>query len=896
MHVSVIGSGYVGATLTGCLAALGHEVTAIDIDESVVASIEAGEPPMAEPGLDSLYAENADRISATTDYAAVRDTGCSFITVQTPAREDGSIDPSVVLAAAESLGEALAQKETFHTVAVKSTVIPGMVEEEVVPRIEQAAGPEGETFATAVNPEFQAQGSAVDDFMHPDKVVLGTDDDRALDALRAVYAPLPDEPPVVETGRREAAMMKYANNVFLAAKVSLINELGNICKEYGVDSYEVAEAMGLDDRIGAQFLRSGVGWGGSCLTGDQRLLIRTADKTELITFEQFHERFVDGETVRDVTVLSHDGDGFEFKPVTGATKRQYTGPLHTIETSMSKSVTVTHDHPMLVASDGGTAVVEAQNLTEGDRLPTLDSMPANPVGQFDLIEFVADAARFDNERVYLKPNFELETVKDELRDVLEAYNRNHSYDRVHEFIRNNYIPLDVFLEFESSLPLTRAAVSLYTTRGGGQTYVPGIIDADESFWRFIGYYLSEGHIHDDSSGHGSTPRRRLFISFHPSDEPELVADVETYFEDIGIRYRTDTQETSTQIEVSSRVFAAFIESLGCGTGSYSAAVPDIAHDETATHKRALLAGLFRGDGHINYTNHSNAVVYDYGSVSEELIQGMQFLLHSLGIVPSYKQSESEKSTQPAHFLRVSSKAQIAALTELFQPEEQAKIENRLEQYEREIAPIGYTDGGTLSVNVNEISTQQTETEVYSIEVADNSTFVTTDGLVVHNCFPKDTDALRAAARDRDYEPELLDAVVGVNETQPRRLLELLDRHVDVAGERVAVLGLAFKPDTDDIRGSRAKPVIAGLQERGAEVAAYDPSDASETMARAYPDVEYTDSASGALDGAVGALVVTDWPAFGALDGEFDAMARQVVVDGRRIIEARKGMTYEGLTW
>jgi len=118
----------------------------------------------------------------------------------------------------------------------------------------------------------------------------------------------------------------------------------------------------------------------------------------------------------------------------------------------------------------------------------------------------------------------------------------------------------------------------------------------------------------------------------------------------------------------------------------------------------------------------------------------------------------------------------------------------------------------------------------------------------------------------------------------------------MAGERVAVLGLAFKPDTDDIRGSRAKPVIAGLQERGASVAAYDPSNASETMAAAYPDVSYTDSASAALGGAIGALVVTDWPVFGELDGEFDAMARQVVVDGRRIVEPREGLTYEGLTW
>jgi UDPglucose 6-dehydrogenase len=164
-----------------------------------------------------------------------------------------------------------------------------------------------------------------------------------------------------------------------------------------------------------------------------------------------------------------------------------------------------------------------------------------------------------------------------------------------------------------------------------------------------------------------------------------------------------------------------------------------------------------------------------------------------------------------------------------------------------------------------------------------------------SCFPKDTAAIIAAAREAGYEPELLEAVVGVNEKQPRRMLGLLDRHVDVADRRVAVLGLAFKPGTDDIRGSRAKPVIEGLQERGTEVVAYDPL-ANDAMATEYPTVEYVDDAATALAGAHGALVVTDWDEFAALDEEFDAMADPVVVDGRRIVTRREGLTYEGLTW
>ncbi|PHQ39156.1 UDP-glucose 6-dehydrogenase, partial [Halorubrum persicum] len=144
-------------------------------------------------------------------------------------------------------------------------------------------------------------------------------------------------------------------------------------------------------------------------------------------------------------------------------------------------------------------------------------------------------------------------------------------------------------------------------------------------------------------------------------------------------------------------------------------------------------------------------------------------------------------------------------------------------------------------------------------------------------------------------PALLDAAVAVNDGQPERMLELLDSHVDVAGDRVAVLGLAFKPGTDDIRNSRAIPIIEGLRERGAEVVGYDPV-ATENMRERFPDVAYADAAPDALDGASAALVVTDWDEFAALDDAFDAMAEPVVIDGRRVIERREGLTYEGLTW
>ncbi|PSP77018.1 UDP-glucose 6-dehydrogenase [Halobacteriales archaeon QS_1_68_20] len=280
MKVSIVGSGYVGTTVAACLADLGHEVVNVDVDEDVVVAINDGSAPIHEPGLDERIADHAgSRLRATTDYGAVRETDVTFLALPTPSNEDGSIDTAAVEAGARSLGEALAEKESDHLVVVKSTVIPGTTEEVVAPTVSEASGEAvGEGFDVATNPEFLRMGSAVADFLDPDKIVFGTDDGRGLDRLRAVFDPLLEQADatVFETGIREAETIKYANNAFLASKVSLINEIGNVCKEYGVDTYEVAAALGLDHRISERFLRSGLGWGGSCFPKDVDALIAAA--------------------------------------------------------------------------------------------------------------------------------------------------------------------------------------------------------------------------------------------------------------------------------------------------------------------------------------------------------------------------------------------------------------------------------------------------------------------------------------------------------------------------------------------------------------------------------------------------------------------------------------------
>ena len=277
MKISVIGSGYVGSVTAACFAEVGHEVVCVDIDKKKMEQINAGIPPIYEEGLGELLRKYAGkRLIATNDYeSAIRETDVSFICVGTPSAEDGSIDLSIVRAATASIGAALAKKERYHVVVVKSTVVPETTEKFVLPVLEETSGKiAGKDFGVAMNPEFLREGKAVYDFMHPDKIVIGAIDQKSGDLVSELYRTF--ECKVTRSNPSTAEMIKYVNNSLLATKISFANEIGNICKKLGIDTYEVMEAVGKDSRISPRFLNSGAGFGGSCFPKDVKALIGKA--------------------------------------------------------------------------------------------------------------------------------------------------------------------------------------------------------------------------------------------------------------------------------------------------------------------------------------------------------------------------------------------------------------------------------------------------------------------------------------------------------------------------------------------------------------------------------------------------------------------------------------------
>jgi UDPglucose 6-dehydrogenase len=273
----MIGTGYVGLVSGACFADFGHDVTCIDKDEAKISGLLEGRMPIWEPGLDALVKSNVERgrLKFTTDLKeGVKGADAVFIAVGTPARRgDGHADLSYVFAAVRELAHAL---EGPTIVITKSTVPVGTGDE--ISKILADEGAPGGT-SVASNPEFLREGAAIADFKHPDRIVVGADDDHAREVLREIYRPLfLNKAPILFTGRRTAELTKYAANAFLAVKITFINEIADLCEVVGADVQEVARGIGLDNRIGPKFLHPGPGYGGSCFPKDTLALLKTAEK------------------------------------------------------------------------------------------------------------------------------------------------------------------------------------------------------------------------------------------------------------------------------------------------------------------------------------------------------------------------------------------------------------------------------------------------------------------------------------------------------------------------------------------------------------------------------------------------------------------------------------------
>jgi UDPglucose 6-dehydrogenase len=577
--------------------------------------------------------------------------------------------------------------------------------------------------------------------------------------------------------------------------------------------------------------------------------------------------------------------------VEAITRRPFNGELIELRTKMGRRLRCTPDHPFV--TPGGAKL--ASDLTEGDWLPVaqnsssrssepleLSMFDAMPHAGLEDQDVIVRLAATEVERVVALPVAE--------RAVGFAHPRGTG-ERTHDVRRSGAMRLDEARRLGASLH----GASLGTARNG--TYVPRSITADHDFWRIVGLYIAEGHISADGR------RRRLQWSFHPTKEMDLVKEVAGFWARYGVKATIDHRLTTTSVTVSSRLLAGFFEgTLGVGRNSYDKRIPDLIWGRPEEEKRALLAGLWRGDGWAGLVNGGPSVILDYGTASLRLADGLLRLLGDLRIVARLKVGRTAKSTCDNYWIQIAGANQVEQLFDLVRPADRHRLQASIASQAKRIAPTGYRRGGDNGawVRVRSCERRPFTGPVYSLEVPGTHTFVTTGGLVTHNCFPKDVTALKQLAGNTGYHFQLLTAVIEVNELQKRRAIGKLQKHLgSLVGKEIALLGVAFKPNTDDIREATSLVLAGRLQSEGAHVRVYDPI-ASEKARDLLSGATVAGSAVQALDGADAAVLVTEWPEFRELDwaAARESMRQPLVVDGRNFLDGdlleKAGFTYEGV--
>jgi UDPglucose 6-dehydrogenase len=915
--ICVIGTGYVGLVTGTCFADLGNQVTCVDIIPEKIEGLKQGILPIYEPGLEELVERNvhAGRLHFTTSYKEGLDN-CDFIfiAVNTPTGSShGRADMHYVESAARGIGQ-----ELDHDAIIinKSTVPVGsgdVVKRIILKNLERR----DVSLAVVSNPEFLREGSAVQDFLNPDRVVLGSSDTEAANKVATLYLPL--RAPMVITDLYTAEMIKYASNAFLATKISFINEIAQICERLGADAKEVAAGMGYDKRIGRAFLDAGLGYGGSCFEADQTVFTLNSPNVAAERFDTLFEESIRAPLIGppflgDVVELAQPSDqrvlAFDLEAgrpmladIKAITRRPYKGTMVKINTSMGRTLRVTADHPVILHKDRQFTILPAAAVVPGDQLMALCELPAiEQATNLNLIDLLRDT---DLEAdVYVKPSDN--TFSEQYEQFATAIPQE-MLKYPHEIKRHNRMSLRLFRYLSEAhvLDVPAQKLQLYTAKGAA-TMINALIPVDADLLRLCGYYLAEGYLAQDM-GRAGAVRERVGFCFH-EQEAEYIADVQRILRRWGLKFIERNATSALTTIVSSRIFSWLLRDVFlCGTRSEDKALPRLVFNVLPELRLELIRGAFSGDGAVTTVQNGQNLMLEYATVSKLLADGMTLLLQTIGVIPSIRTRWMNKSTQAAYILRVSGYEQMVALKNVFGNKHRARIEHILAGYQRHIQPHGYERHGAFAtLVVREVEHEDVETMVYSMETS-TGTLIASSGLISHNCFPKDVRALAHMAGEAGLHPQLLHAVMDINQDQRRSVVSKLSSILgSLRGCTIGVLGLAFKPNTDDMREAPSVDIIRWVTSQGAMVRAYDPvarKTAQEALEREgirLDTITFCEDAYEVAQGADALVIVTEWNEFKSLNMPqiHGVMRRPILIDGRNIYEAeemnRLGFTYRAV--
>ncbi len=839
-RLAVVGLGYVGLPLATEFAREGFSVVGIDIDARKVEKLNRGIsyiPDVETRTVKHLVARK--KFSATTDYAAIANSDVIFICVPTPFDEMKAPDLKPVIAATQSITPHLKQGQL---VILQSTTYPGTTEEVCLPILETSGLKAGKDFHLAFSPERIDPGATSSQGWNVKNTpkTLGGLTPKCTRLAKALLVHLTPQVFAVSSPR-VAEMSKLLENIFRAVNIALVNELALLSERMGIDFWEVIEAAKTKP-FGFMAFYPGAGVGGHCLGENEFLFVKNGrGLTSVRVGEYFTEiqqqQPTTARQVGEVTLLEPEGiHALSFdperqkvclKPLVALSRRTYHGTLVDVTTIDRRRLMVTDGHPMVVWKEGALHVQRADTLQVGDELivathwldstatPTIDLIPHLTPEEIAKIRVMPQHGRFADYREQFTPGLKALGVDP------------------HQVYRSNRMPLAIYLALEKQgiTPFSRRDIVLRTGRGPSWNAMPAVIVVDEAFARLVGYYLSEGCITRDKS-------LRTRWTFN-ADEREYLDDVCRILSGLGVRFskRKDRIWNAVQIKVSSHLFARLLRDvLQCGTRSTNMQIPGILMEAPAPIRLGVLAGLLRGDGDVNleqrvrhyyhqkkrraYDHHINVATVGYFSSSPHLFQQTVLLAQGLGFVPTFKQGKP--------YLRFYGEQQLARLLPLFEGDKRAALKKYAEGRRKRMPTKSFGAHRNLAtVKVAAVSHQVGTHTVYSAEIKDTHTFVTSYGIVTHNCIPVDPYYLSWKAREYDFYTKFIELAAEINQGMPYHVVklahDLLSQHGKaIKNARVLVLGVAFKPNVDDARNSPAERVIELLLNNGAQVRYHDP--------------------------------------------------------------------------
>lgn len=824
-HVVVVGGGYVGLPFAVTAARAHCDVTVYDNNTMKVDAINAGVSYVGDVK-DEEVAElvSASVLRAVADPAEAFPADAVVICVPTPLQSGGDPDISFVVSAIEGVAPHLGSQPVL--VSLESTVYPGCTRE-IVAEALWAVGRQKENTFVSFSPERVDPGNGKWTTKNTPKVVGGLTPE-SLEVALAFYRRIIDK--VVPVSSTDAAeMVKLLENTFRWINIGLVNELAIQCHQLGVDVWEIVEAAKTKP-FGFMSFTPGPGVGGHCLDGREYVFVRDGGGLRTVTLADLYAELgptpplpVDALSIRPATGVP------TFSRISSMSRRMSTDPLLLLRTRDARQLRVTDKHPMLVVRDGAIKAVLADELVIKDQLVILRSWPdeegakedRTPV--LDVIELVGERAG----RMNVSPRQGMWSEHDDV--VRPACNANKVLAK--DVYRTNSLPLRVYRYMEASgtAPFARDALDILTGRGNGWGRQPATIRVDAEFARLIGYYLAEGCLTEDDK----SLRTRFCFGSHETD---LIEDCCALLKKFGFRYSIykDKQWAACNVKVSSKVLGVLLRDvLHCGVRSEDVQVPAALLGGPRKVREQLVAGLLRGDGGVyltegarpfskngkSYTTDSTHAYVNYFTCSPTLRQQAVLLLQSLGVVPQLTASRPGYMT--------ASNVQIRQLAPLLSGEKRRRVEAYCARRKKPMPPKAYKDYGAFAA-VELASIERVPPEVvYSMEVEGTHTFVTSYGIAVHNCISVDPDYLSWRLREGHHEARFIDLAGKVNRAMPAYVVQRLADELNVlkkpvCGQRVLVMGVAYKPDVDDTRESPALDIIRELGRRGAIVSYVDP--------------------------------------------------------------------------